>query len=94
MSTPYRKVTVYVFEVDRYVWEITKFTEDRITFGESRKAGREDINFGSFEVVLVDGYWRLDGETLHRIRRFYGGVTEQALEAFFNEHGPPTETAA
>jgi uncharacterized protein YodC (DUF2158 family) len=74
-------------------WRITEVTETYITFEETRKNGQEDTHMGG-EAELIDGRWVLDKGTRQQIETYEGKSTADAIEAFFNEHGPPTEESA
>lgn len=88
-SAAYTQQILYTFTVDDYDWAVTGASPEQIHFEETRKNGQEDCHFGGW-ADLVDGQWVLEESTREDIEMYTRESTADALEAFFNEHGPPT----
>ena len=89
-KSPYTKRVTHTFTADDQEWAVTDFYAEQIGFEETRKNGQEDCHMIG-EAVLVDGKWKLEDYTRRQIEMYTGKETADAIEAFFDEHGPPTD---
>ena len=82
MANSYTRKVLYLFDAGGETWAVTDFTATTITFEETRKNGQEDCHRRGEARLSADGEWSLfianaeDGD-------------EEAVCAFFDEHGPP-----
>lgn len=87
---PYEMKIAWQFEVDDEYWICTGIHNhgNSLDFEEVDKNGQEDTHiYGTAE--KVDGQWKLDNSTRLGVMLYRGDRTANALEKFFNEHGPP-----
>lgn len=91
MSKPFRRYVTYQFEVAHEIWEVTGSSENSIGFSETEKNGQEDTHIAG-ELNLIDGKWKLEEWTRESIDMYRNDETADAIEAFFDKHGPPTDS--
>ena len=89
-SKPYTRRVSYHFEAGRERWAVLSFSDDCIEFEETRKNGQEDCHMRG-DALCIDGTWHLDEYTRKCIEDYGNVGSADAVEAFFNEHGTPTD---
>ena len=81
-ASPYTRRILHAFKVYDEEWVVTGHTDTGIWFEET-----EDSVAGMAE--MRDGSWVLDAVARDTVTLYHGKGMADALEAFFNEHGPP-----
>lgn len=85
---PYTKTISYEFEVMENSWSVSDFGDRHIYCEDLRKNGQEDTHLFA-EMEIRDGEWKVSAEDIDQIRQYEGQQLVDALEKFFDEHGPP-----
>jgi hypothetical protein len=90
----YRCEVIYIthFEVLDEPWVVLTFAENVIEFEENNNEHPDCHMIGMTGTAeRFDGRWKIDESSRRQIEMYYRRGMADAIEAFFDKHGPPRE---